>query len=126
MSNTTYDYAGFSPYSAGDMWIIDQYASDDFDGFNGNATEECINNGARFEIENSNSAHLLFGDGVKAMFVRNRNIEMVPISVYAERNNRSVHSVRQKCQRNGFETAEKVGRDWFINLYEPYSDNRKK
>lgn len=49
---------------------------------------------------------------------------LITIAEYARLHGRSVVSVRQKCQRGGFETARKLGRDWFIDSDEPYPDNR--
>ena len=53
--------------------------------------------------------------------------DLIPIAEYAKlsKNKKSVISVRQKCQRGGFRTATKLGRDWFINKNEVYPDFRK-
>jgi hypothetical protein len=51
---------------------------------------------------------------------------MIPIAEYAKMHNKFVTSVRQKAARKGFETAKKMGRDWFIDSDEPYPDNRVK
>lgn len=50
---------------------------------------------------------------------------LISIKEYAERNGKKVNSVRKKCIRGGFSTAQKIGRDWFIDDAEEYSDRRK-
>lgn len=57
---TTYDYKGFRPYGVGERFIIDGFASDEFE-FNGNATVECIKNGAEFKIIDKHNANLIVG-----------------------------------------------------------------
>lgn len=49
---------------------------------------------------------------------------LIPLSEYASRHQKSHVSVRQKAARGGFQTAQKIGRDWVIDEDEPYSDNR--
>ena len=49
---------------------------------------------------------------------------MIPIAEYAKLHGKAVYTVRQKCQRGGFQTARKIGRDWFIDRDEPYTDHR--
>ena len=51
---------------------------------------------------------------------------LITLKEFAERNGRSADSARQKANRSGFQTARKIGRDWFIDENEPYSDNREK
>lgn len=50
---------------------------------------------------------------------------LIPIKEYAKIHGKDLSSVRQKCQRGGFSTAQKIGRDWFIDDAEDYSDRRK-
>lgn len=50
---------------------------------------------------------------------------LIPIKEYAKIHGKDLSSVRQKCQRGGFSTAQKIGRDWFIDDSEDYSDRRK-
>lgn len=50
---------------------------------------------------------------------------LIPIKEYAKTHGKDLSSVRQKCQRGGFSTAQKIGRDWFIDDAEEYSDRRK-
>lgn len=50
---------------------------------------------------------------------------LIPIKEYAKIHGKDLSSVRQKCQRGGFSTAQKIGRDWFIDDAEEYSDRRK-
>lgn len=52
--------------------------------------------------------------------------KLISIAEYAEMHGRLPDTVRQKCQRGGFKTARKIGRDWFIDKDEPYSDLRRK
>lgn len=49
---------------------------------------------------------------------------MIPIKEYADLHGKSVITVRKKAQNGGFKTAQKLGRDWFIDSDEPYTDNR--
>lgn len=51
---------------------------------------------------------------------------MITVKEYAERHGRDISSVRQKAVRGTFKTARKMGRDWFIDEDEPYSDARRK
>ena len=52
--------------------------------------------------------------------------ELISISAYALLNNVEPVTVRAKCQRGGYLTARKIGRNWVIDKDEPYSDNRIK
>lgn len=49
---------------------------------------------------------------------------LITIAEYAKKHDKSVETVRQKAQRGGFHTAQKIGRDWLIDEDEPYQDNR--
>ena len=49
---------------------------------------------------------------------------MITLKEYAERQGRNPAVVRQKAIRGGFQTARKIGRDWFIDEDEPYADLR--
>lgn len=49
---------------------------------------------------------------------------MITLREYAERHGKEPVSVRQKAQRGGFQTAQKLGRDWIIDEDEPYTDRR--
>ncbi len=51
---------------------------------------------------------------------------LIPIAEYAAMQDKNISTVRQKAQRGGFETAKKIGRDWFIDKNEPYIDHRIK
>ena len=51
---------------------------------------------------------------------------MIPLKEYAERIGKNPVVARHKAQRGGFKTAQKIGRDWFIDENEPYTDNRIK
>ena len=51
---------------------------------------------------------------------------IVPIAKYAEMHSKDASGVRAKCIRGGFKSAVKMGRDWFIDKNEPYSDKRRK
>ena len=50
---------------------------------------------------------------------------LISIKEYAKIHGKDLSSVRQKCQRGGFSTAQKIGRDWFIDDTEEYRDRRK-
>ena len=45
---------------------------------------------------------------------------------HARRLGKNPEVVYQKAARGGFQTAVKMGRDWFIDSEEPYTDNRIK
>lgn len=51
---------------------------------------------------------------------------LITIKEYAERLGKNPQVVYQKAARGTFETAVKIGRDWFIDEDEPYSDRRVK
>jgi len=51
---------------------------------------------------------------------------LIPIAQYAEMHQKAPATVRQKVLRGGFKTAQKIGRDWFIDKNEPYIDLRSK
>lgn len=51
---------------------------------------------------------------------------LIPIRVYAERNGVDVSTVRHKCLKGGYKTAQKLGRDWLIDEDEPYTDLRRR
>ena len=46
------------------------------------------------------------------------------LSEYAARNGRAVNSVRQMAKRGSFQTAKKIGWQWFIEEDEEYPDLR--
>jgi hypothetical protein len=49
---------------------------------------------------------------------------LISLSEYAEKHGKAPVSVRQKAQRGGFQTAQKIGRNWVIDENEPYEDDR--
>lgn len=51
-------------------------------------------------------------------------MDKITLKEYAERLGKDPVIVRQKAIRGGFNTAEKIGRDWFIDPDEPYTDRR--
>ena len=51
---------------------------------------------------------------------------MITCKEYAEKHGLSPTSVRHKCQRGGYQTATKIGRDWLIDENEPNTDHRVK
>lgn len=51
---------------------------------------------------------------------------VITLAEYAKRHGRALATVRQKAYRGGFKTARRVGRDWFIDEDEPYTDRRSK
>ena len=57
-----YNYKGYSPYGAGEMYFLDGYVESDFCG---NVTEELIKIGAEFKIIDNENAKLVYkGDSV--------------------------------------------------------------
>jgi hypothetical protein len=53
-------------------------------------------------------------------------MDKILLSEYAKQHNIAAVTARQKAQRGGYKTAEKIGRDWFIDSNEPHEDNRIK
>lgn len=51
---------------------------------------------------------------------------MIPLKEYAEGLGKNPVTATQKAERGGFLTARKIGRQWFIDENEPYSDLRVK
>ena len=49
---------------------------------------------------------------------------LISIAEYAKKHGKSHITVAQKCNRGGFKTAHKIGRNWVIDEDEPYEDNR--
>lgn len=48
---------------------------------------------------------------------------LITIKEYAEKHNRNVVNIRQRCLRGSFDTATKIGRNWFIEENEPLTDS---
>lgn len=51
---------------------------------------------------------------------------MIPLKEYAERHGKSPDNARQAVWRGSFQTAQKIGRDWFVDEDEPWPDRRVK
>lgn len=51
---------------------------------------------------------------------------MIPLKDYALKHGRNPATFRQKAIRGGFQTAQKIGRDWMIDEDELYIDRRVK
>ena len=51
---------------------------------------------------------------------------LILLSEYGERHKKSKTAVTKMACRGSFQTAKKVGRQWFIEEDEPYPDNRIK
>lgn len=49
---------------------------------------------------------------------------LITLKEYAERHGRNPATFRQKALRGGFQTAQKIGRDWMIDENEPLEDQR--
>ncbi len=54
------------------------------------------------------------------------DLPKIPLNVWARMNGLNPDSATQKARRGKFETAERIGRQWFINPNEPNTDNRIK
>lgn len=50
---------------------------------------------------------------------------LVSFAEYAKSRKRDASQLRHKAVAGGFKTAEKIGRNWVIDLLEPLIDNRK-
>ncbi|KAA3404026.1 hypothetical protein F1904_12210 [Akkermansia muciniphila] len=53
-------------------------------------------------------------------------MDKIPLKEYAERLGKNPDNARQLVRRGSFETAEKIGRQWFIDPTEPWPDRRVK
>ena len=51
---------------------------------------------------------------------------LISLTEYAKRNGKALSSARQMALRGGFQTAQKIGRNWVIDDAEPYPDRRVK
>ena len=51
---------------------------------------------------------------------------MIPLKEYSEKLGKNPVTAAQKAARGGFNTARKIGRQWFIDENEPYGDGRIK
>lgn len=51
---------------------------------------------------------------------------LISLTEYAKRHGKSPATARQMALRGGFQTAQKIGRDWMIDDQEPYPDRRVK
>lgn len=51
---------------------------------------------------------------------------LISLAEYAERHGKCQESARKMAQRGGFETAQKIGRNWVIDSEEPWPDRRVK
>ena len=53
-------------------------------------------------------------------------MEKIPLTKYAEKNGIDKNTARQRAAAGKYTTAEKIGRDWFIDPEEPHIDHRVK
>lgn len=51
---------------------------------------------------------------------------MIPLKDYAKKHGILPATARQKAGRGGYKTAQKIGRDWFVDETEPFIDLRVK
>lgn len=51
---------------------------------------------------------------------------MISLAEYAVMHGKSPVTVRQMAARGGFQTAQKIARNWIIDENEPYPDGRVK
>lgn len=51
---------------------------------------------------------------------------LIPLTEYAKRHGKVPANARQLAGRGSFETAQKMGRDWFVDDAEPWPDRRVK
>lgn len=52
-------------------------------------------------------------------------MKLISIAEYAKKHNKNPTTVRQKARNGDFNTAQKIGRDWFINADEPYPQDKR-
>ena len=53
-------------------------------------------------------------------------MELIPLTKWAKAHDMTPITARHRAERGSFETARKMGRDWFIDKDEPYIDHRRK
>jgi hypothetical protein len=51
---------------------------------------------------------------------------MIALSEYAAKHGKAHTTARQMAERGGFQTAQKIARNWIIDENEPYPDARIK
>ena len=51
---------------------------------------------------------------------------LISLAQYAEKHGKCQESARKMAQRGGFQTAQKIGRNWVIEDTEPWPDRRVK
>lgn len=51
---------------------------------------------------------------------------LISLAEYAEKHGKCQESARKMAQRGGFQTAQKIGRNWVIEDSEPWPDRRIK
>lgn len=51
---------------------------------------------------------------------------LIPLKLWAEKHGLHPATCRQNAKRGKYETAQKLGRDWFIDKDEPNTDHRLK
>lgn len=50
---------------------------------------------------------------------------LISLAEYAERHGKCQESARKMAQRGGFETAQKIGRNWVIDSEEPWPEDKR-
>ncbi len=51
---------------------------------------------------------------------------LITLVEYAKKNDKNPSNARQMALRGSFKSAQKIGRDWFIEESEPWPDRRVK
>ena len=51
---------------------------------------------------------------------------LIPLAEYARQKGKDPANARQLVKRGAFQTAKKMGRDWFVDSEEPWPDRRVK
>ena len=51
---------------------------------------------------------------------------LISLVEYAEKHGKCQEAARKMAQRGGFQTAQKIGRNWVIDSEEPWPDRRVK
>ena len=51
---------------------------------------------------------------------------LIPLIEYSKRHGKNTANARQLAGRGAFATAQKMGRDWFVDDAEPWPDRRVK
>jgi len=53
-------------------------------------------------------------------------MDKIPLAEYARNLGKAPNNATRLANRGSFESAQKIGRDWFVDPAEPWPDRRRK